>query len=87
MRLAVIFAGLSLCPASMFAQGRGPAIMAHNAANDGKTFDKHDLSGIWTRNGTKGGTHYRDSVGHDIPLKPGSTWVLLLPNTRSAVLS
>ncbi len=26
--------------------------MAHNPANDGKQFDKHDISGIWTRNGT-----------------------------------
>ena len=33
--------------------GRG--ITAHNPANDGKSFDKHDLSGIWSRNGTPGG--------------------------------
>ena len=34
--------------------GRG-GITAHNAANDNKPYDKHDLAGIWTRNGTPGG--------------------------------
>ena len=39
--------------------GRGPVgrggITAHNAATDDKPYDKHDLAGIWTRNGTPGG--------------------------------
>jgi hypothetical protein len=38
----------------MQAQG-GRGITAHNPANDSKTFDKHDLSGLWSRNGTPGG--------------------------------
>ena len=39
---------------ALFAQG-GRGIFEHNAANDNKPFDKHDLSGIWTRNGSPGG--------------------------------
>jgi hypothetical protein len=34
--------------------GRG-GIMAGDPANANKPYDKHDLSGIWTRNGTPGG--------------------------------
>jgi len=34
--------------------GRG-GIMAHNPANDNKPFDKHDLNGYWSRNGSPGG--------------------------------
>jgi hypothetical protein len=34
--------------------GRG-GITVHNPANDNKPYDKHDLAGIWTRNGTPGG--------------------------------
>jgi len=37
-----------------WAQG-GRGITAHNPANDGKAFEKRDLSGIWSRNGTPGG--------------------------------
>lgn len=37
----------------VWAQPRG--ITAHNAANDGKPYDKHDISGLWSRNGTPGG--------------------------------
>ena len=38
-------------------QGRGGrgGIMAGDPANSNKPYDKHDLSGIWTRNGTPGG--------------------------------
>lgn len=38
-------------------QGRGGrgGIMAGDPANASKPYDKHDLSGIWTRNGTPGG--------------------------------
>jgi len=40
----------------VFAQGgRGGGITAHNKANDNRAYDKHDLSGIWSRNGTPGG--------------------------------
>jgi hypothetical protein len=44
-------------PASGAGRGRGGrgGIMAHNPANDNKTYDKRDLSGIWSRNGTPGG--------------------------------
>ena len=44
---------MALGTPALWAQGRG--ITAHNPSNDGKTFDKHDLSGIWSRNGTPGG--------------------------------
>src|SRR5579864_3625418 len=55
----LVGAALLLAP-FLFAQGgRGPGgrggIMAHNPANDNKPYDKHDLSGIWTRNGTPAG--------------------------------
>src|SRR5262245_21524178 len=46
-----LLAGASL----VLAQGGRGGIMAHNPANDNKSFDKHDLAGIWTRNGTPGG--------------------------------
>jgi hypothetical protein len=38
-------------------QGRGGrgGIMAGDPSNANKPYDKHDLSGIWTRNGTPGG--------------------------------
>jgi hypothetical protein len=55
-----IVAGALLFSATGWAQGRGGGggrggFMAHNPANDNKAYDKHDLSGIWTRNGTPGG--------------------------------
>ena len=52
----LVDAAFILCvrSASAFAQG-GRGIMAHNPANDNKPYDKHDLSGIWTRNGSPGG--------------------------------
>jgi hypothetical protein len=40
------------------------------------------VSGTWVRTGY-GATHFRDARGHDIPLDPGRTWVLLLPTTGS----
>lgn len=50
--------GLLVSPVC-FAQGRGRGgrarIMAGEPANANKPYDKHDLSGIWTRNGTPGG--------------------------------
>lgn len=55
----LICAALLLAPL-LFAQGgRGPGgrggILAHNPANDNKPYDKHDLSGVWSRNGSPGG--------------------------------
>jgi hypothetical protein len=61
--LMLIMAGVVAIALVTFAQeggqqkgkGKGEGrqrIMAHNPANDGKPFDKHDLSGIWSRNGT-----------------------------------
>ena len=40
----------------------------------------------WKRVGVRSGTHYVDAKGRDIPLKSGSTWILLLPKSRSAAL-
>lgn len=36
--------------------------------------------GTWTRSGF-GATHFRDRAGHDLLLKPGPTWVVLLPTS------
>jgi hypothetical protein len=51
------FLVVALLSPSLFAQGFGPGrrIMAHDPANDNKPYDKHDLSGLWTRNGSPGG--------------------------------
>jgi hypothetical protein len=51
--LGAVLVFLPVCSA----QGRGGrgGIMAGDSANAGKPYDKHDLSGIWTRNGTPGG--------------------------------
>jgi hypothetical protein len=49
-----IYVAVLLSP-SLFAQGPGRGIMAHDPANDNKPYDKHDLSGIWSRNGSPGG--------------------------------
>lgn len=38
--------------------------------------------GTWNRHGY-GGTHFLDATGKDIPLRPGHTWVLLVPTTGS----
>jgi len=48
--LGAILVFSSVC----LAQGRG-RIMAGDPANANKPYDKHDLSGTWTRNGTPGG--------------------------------
>ena len=51
-----IFTGTVLLFSSLaLAQGGRGGIMAANPANSNKPFDKHDLSGIWTRNGTPAG--------------------------------
>jgi len=41
----------------------------------------------WKRATVKSGTHYVDDKGRDIPLQSGSTWVMLQPRTRSAVVT
>lgn len=37
------------------------------------------IDGTWTRPNPAEGTHFRDKTGADIPLRPGQTWILLLP--------
>ncbi len=50
-----IFTGTALLFSSLaLAQGRG-GVMAANPANANKPYDKHDLSGIWSRNGSPAG--------------------------------
>jgi hypothetical protein len=51
-----IFTGSALLFSSLvLAQGGRGGILAANPANANKPYDKHDLSGIWTRNGTPAG--------------------------------
>jgi hypothetical protein len=42
--------------------------------------------GTWDRHGY-GGTHFLDATGKQIPLRPGRTWVLLVPTTGSVSFS
>ena len=55
----IVYGALLLAPVLLAQGGRGPGgrggILAHSPANDNKPYDKHDLSGIWSRNGTPGG--------------------------------
>lgn len=44
--------------------------------------DGRRTSGTWKRLGAATGTRYYDAKGRDIALKPGPTWVLLLPSGR-----
>jgi hypothetical protein len=53
-----LFGALLLAPMVWAQGGPGPGgrgILAHSPANDNKPYDKHDLSGIWSRNGSPGG--------------------------------
>lgn len=43
-------------------------------------------TGTWTRKGV-GATHFLDAANKDVPLRPGSTWVLLLPKAGSVTFS
>jgi hypothetical protein len=43
--------------------------------------DGQRWSGTWKRTGY-GATHYRDVHGRDVLLRPGATWILLLPKGR-----
>jgi hypothetical protein len=47
--------------------------------------DGVSVTGTWKRTGY-GSTHFLDARGHDVPLKPGPTWVLLLPSRGSLSL-
>ncbi|MDP3711798.1 MAG: DUF3048 domain-containing protein [Mycobacteriales bacterium] len=44
--------------------------------------DGRRTTGTWKRLGAATGTRYYDAKGRDIALKPGPTWVLLLPSGR-----
>jgi hypothetical protein len=44
--------------------------------------DGQRWSGTWKRTGF-GATHYRDVHGRDVLLRPGATWILLLPRSGS----
>jgi hypothetical protein len=46
---------------------------------DGKVF-----KGTWVRNTVEEGTRYYDAQGRDIPLRPGTTWVVLLPTKHAS---
>jgi hypothetical protein len=57
--------------------GSGPATILR----DGGAF-----TATWQRPTAADGTHFVDAAGHDVPLRPGPTWVLLLPTTGSLTL-
>jgi hypothetical protein len=44
------------------------------------------LTATWQRPDVSDGTHFVDALGKDVPLRPGPTWVLLLPNSSSLTL-
>lgn len=44
------------------------------------------IKGTWRRLAATSGTRYLDARGKDVPLKPGSTWILLLPKGQSLTL-
>jgi hypothetical protein len=44
--------------------------------------DGQRVTGTWKRSGY-GATHYRDMHGRDVVLRPGPTWILLLPKNGS----
>lgn len=54
-----LWGSLVLLPTLSAQGGPGPGgrggIRAHNPANDNKPYEKHDLSGIWSRNGSPAG--------------------------------
>ncbi len=54
-RFAIFTGAVLLFSSLALAQGGRGGIMAANPANANKPYDKHDLSGIWTRNGTPAG--------------------------------
>ena len=48
--------------------------------------DGRFVHATWKRASVKSGTHYVDDKGRDLALKPGATWVMLQPNTRTTVV-
>jgi hypothetical protein len=44
------------------------------------------IAATWQRPTAADGTHFVDALGHDVLLRPGPTWVLLLPTTGSLTL-
>ena len=48
--------------------------------------DGRAIHATWRRTSARTGTRYVDDKGRDIPLHAGSTWVLLLPDSRSATI-
>jgi hypothetical protein len=44
------------------------------------------VTGTWRRPSAGVGTHYLDATGRDIQLRPGPTWVMLLPTSSSLTL-
>ena len=54
-RFAILTGTVVLFSSLALAQGGRGGVLAANPANANKPFDKHDLSGIWTRNGTPAG--------------------------------
>jgi hypothetical protein len=48
--------------------------------------DGRAVTGRWERPDITSGTRYVDAAGRDVPLRPGPTWVLLLPTTSSLSL-
>ncbi|PYR97720.1 MAG: hypothetical protein DMG16_23505 [Acidobacteria bacterium] len=52
IQAGIVLCGALLLPAALLAQG---GIMAADPKNANKPYDKHDLSGFWTRNGSPGG--------------------------------
>ncbi|HTA71840.1 MAG TPA: hypothetical protein VK776_26340 [Bryobacteraceae bacterium] len=55
MKLVAALAGALLFSSALFGQGGGRGAPLARIAPSDKAFDPHDLSGIWTRNGTPGG--------------------------------
>ena len=53
--LGILACGGLFWVSSALAQGPGRGITAGDPKNANKPYDKHDISGIWTRNGTPGG--------------------------------
>ena len=58
--------------------GTGPVTVLRNGVA---------ITGTWSRPSLTAGTSYVDAAGKAIPLKPGPTWVLLLPKGRPLTLS
>jgi hypothetical protein len=77
MKSALLWlSALLLLSSSLFGQGgRGGGILAASPANANRTFDAHDLTGYWSRNGNingfGGGSTCRDcgdrGFGNDVP--------------------